>query len=144
MYTLRLLYASEGYRRIAWITLAAVTIWRAGYFYKGYTETFFALDGWLEDVYRLVDPYGLLLYIVFTIVEIILVIIALVVVIELVAWILIGFNSEFGEQIPELPIELKIKYLKNGSFVLKILAGGLVGFLFMSLRLFGLILVFFP
>ena len=67
MYTLRLLYASEGYRRIAWITLAAVTIWRAGYFNKGYDEIFFALDGWLEwRGNRLDEIDEFLLYIVFT------------------------------------------------------------------------------
>ena len=53
--------------------------------------------------------------------------------IELVAWILRGFNSEFGEQIPELPIELKIKYLKNGSLVLRLLAVGLVGYLIFTI-----------
>ena len=66
MYTLRLVYASEGYRRIAWLALAAVTIWRAGYFYKGNEGAFFAWYYWLEWESRWLNAADeILLYILF-------------------------------------------------------------------------------
>jgi len=134
MYALRLVQASEGYRRIAWLALAVVAIWRAGYFYKGYKGTFFAWYGWLEWRSRWLDDTGeILLYIVMTLVEVAAVMAALVVVINSVGWVCRGFNPEFHNELPELPAEFKAKFLKIGSRVLGWLSAGPVGYVILVL-----------
>ena len=134
MYTLRLLYAFEGYRRIAWLVLGAVTIWRAGYFFKGYRETFFAWHGWLEWRKSWLNEFDeFLLYIVMTLVEIAAVMAMLVAVIECIAWARRGFNPEFHKNLPEPPREFKVKLLKTASQILGWLSVGPVGFLIIVL-----------
>lgn len=82
MYTLRIIHASEGYRRVAWLVLAAVTIWRAGYFVKSGNEILFPTYGWLEWSTRTLDAGDILAFFVLTLIEIAVVIAALAIVID--------------------------------------------------------------
>ena len=134
MYTPRLLSAFEGYRRIAWLILGAVTIWRAGYFYKGDKEVFFAWYNWLEWQRRWLNKYDeILLYVIITLIEIAVVMVILVAVIECVTWVHDGFNPEFHKRLPEPTAEFKAKFLKIGSRIIGWLPVGPVGFVFVAL-----------
>ena len=135
MYTLRLVCAFEGYRRIALLVLAAVTIWRAGYFNKGHEVTFFARYGWLDwSSLWLDETHEVLLYIIITLVEIAAVMAAPVVVIESAVWVCRGFNPMFHSDLPELSGKSKAKLLRIGSRMLGLLSAAPVG-----LVIFGLV-----
>ena len=133
MYTLRIIHASEGYRRVAWLVLAAVTIWRAGYFVKSGNEILFPAYDWLEWSTRTLDAGDILAFFVLTLIEIAVVIAALAIVIDTVIWVCRGFNPIFLSELPELPTEFKAKLLRIVSRFFRCLSVALMGFVIFGL-----------